>query len=63
MIFLPKFDIDVVMDKIGSATTMMGVPTFYTRMLADARCTPKIWATCASCVRQRAAVGGNTPRV
>ena len=41
MIFLPKFDIDVVMDKIGSATTMMGVPTFYTRMLADARCTPE----------------------
>jgi malonyl-CoA/methylmalonyl-CoA synthetase len=41
MIFLPKFDIDVVMDKIGTATTMMGVPTFYTRMLADARCTPE----------------------
>ena len=41
MIFLPRFDIDVVMDKIGSATTMMGVPTFYTRMLADARCTPE----------------------
>ena len=39
MIFLPKFDIDVVMDKIGDATTMMGVPTFYTRMLADERCT------------------------
>ena len=38
---LPKFDIDVVMDKIGSATTLMGVPTFYTRMLADARCTPE----------------------
>ena len=53
MIFLPKFDIDVVMDKIGSATTMMGVPTFYTRMLADARCTPKIWATCA-CLCQAA---------
>ena len=41
MIFLPKFDIDIVMDKIGDATTMMGVPTFYTRMLADARCTPE----------------------
>ena len=40
MIFLPKFDIDVVMDKIGNATTMMGVPTFYTRMLADKRCNP-----------------------
>ena len=41
MIFLPKFDINVVMDKIGSATTMMGVPTFYTRMLADERCNSK----------------------
>ena len=41
MIFLPKFDCDVVMDKIGNATTMMGVPTFYTRMLADERCTPE----------------------
>ena len=41
MIFLPKFDSDVVMDNIGQATTMMGVPTFYTRMLADARCTPE----------------------
>jgi malonyl-CoA/methylmalonyl-CoA synthetase len=40
MIFLPKFDIDIVMDKIGNATTMMGVPTFYTRMLADKRCNP-----------------------
>ena len=40
MIFLPKFDIDDVMGKIGEATTMMGVPTFYTRMLADERCTP-----------------------
>jgi malonyl-CoA/methylmalonyl-CoA synthetase len=41
MIFLPKFDINVVMDKIGGATTMMGVPTFYTRMLADERCNSK----------------------
>ena len=41
MIFLPKFDIDLVMDQIGDATTMMGVPTFYTRMLADERCTPE----------------------
>lgn len=41
MIFLPKFDIDVVMDRIGEATTMMGVPTFYTRMLADERCSPE----------------------
>lgn len=41
MIFLPKFDIDVVMENLGQATTMMGVPTFYTRMLSDDRCAPE----------------------
>ncbi len=39
MVFLPKFDIDTVIDKIPMATTMMGVPTFYTRLLDDARFT------------------------
>lgn len=37
MIFLPKFDLDAVFDALGRATTMMGVPTFYTRLLADPR--------------------------
>ncbi|WP_071796595.1 malonate--CoA ligase [Natronohydrobacter thiooxidans] len=37
MIFLPKFDLDQVFDLLDQATTMMGVPTFYTRLLGDPR--------------------------
>jgi malonyl-CoA/methylmalonyl-CoA synthetase len=40
MIFLPKFDIDAVLEVLPQATTMMGIPTFYTRLLAEARLTP-----------------------
>ncbi len=39
MIFLPKFDLDTMIEKLPQATTMMGVPTFYTRLLDDARFT------------------------
>lgn len=39
MIFLPKFDLDDVIAHLPRATTMMGVPTFYTRLLGDARFT------------------------
>ncbi|MEM7642884.1 MAG: malonyl-CoA synthase [Pseudomonadota bacterium] len=37
MIFLPGFDRDAVIAEIPRATAMMGVPTFYTRLLDDAR--------------------------
>jgi len=37
MIMLPKFDPDLVLSVMPSATVMMGVPTFYTRLLADSR--------------------------
>jgi malonyl-CoA/methylmalonyl-CoA synthetase len=37
MIFLPKFDQDDVIAALPSATAMMGVPTFYTRLLDDPR--------------------------
>ena len=33
MIFLPKFDAGQVMSHMSRATSMMGVPTFYTRLL------------------------------
>ncbi|RAI33364.1 malonate--CoA ligase [Rhodoplanes serenus] len=33
MLFLPKFDADQVIALLPRATTMMGVPTFYTRLL------------------------------
>lgn len=37
MIFLPKFDLDQMIAALPGATSMMGVPTFYTRLLDDAR--------------------------
>lgn len=37
MIFLPKFDTDAMIELMPKATVMMGVPTFYTRLLDDAR--------------------------
>lgn len=37
MIFMPKFDLNQIIDRMPQATTMMGVPTFYTRLLAEAR--------------------------
>lgn len=33
MLFLPKLDTDLIMKLMPRATTMMGVPTFYTRLL------------------------------
>jgi malonyl-CoA/methylmalonyl-CoA synthetase len=39
MIFLPKFDLDQMIADLPRATTMMGVPTFYTRLLGDERFT------------------------
>ncbi|MHA7852008.1 malonate--CoA ligase [Roseovarius sp.] len=39
MIFLPKFDADEVIAWLPKATSMMGVPTFYTRLLDDERFT------------------------
>ena len=37
MIFLPKLDIDQLIEWMPKATVMMGVPTFYTRLLGDIR--------------------------
>lgn len=39
MIFLPGFDAGQVIAHLPQATAMMGVPTFYTRLLDDARFT------------------------
>ncbi len=39
MIFLPGFDQDAVIENLPKATSMMGVPTFYTRLLDDERFT------------------------
>jgi len=39
MIFLPGLNMDQMFEFMPHATTMMGVPTFYTRLLADERLT------------------------
>ena len=39
MIFMPKFNLDQIISDMPRATTMMGVPTFYTRLLSDVRFT------------------------
>ncbi len=40
--FLPKFDADAIISALPSSTAMMGVPTFYTRLLDDPRLTPDL---------------------
>ncbi|MGZ9808913.1 malonate--CoA ligase [Pseudoroseicyclus sp. H15] len=42
MIFLPKFDVDEMLAGLPMATAMMGVPTFYTRLLAEERFTREL---------------------
>jgi malonyl-CoA/methylmalonyl-CoA synthetase len=40
MLWLPRFDEDAVLAALPRATVMMGVPTFYSRLMADPRFTP-----------------------
>jgi malonyl-CoA/methylmalonyl-CoA synthetase len=42
MVFMPKFDLDAIIEQMSRATSMMGVPTFYTRLLGDARFTREL---------------------
>ncbi|GAB3673929.1 malonate--CoA ligase [Salinisphaera aquimarina] len=42
MLFMPKFDIDAILEEIPRGTALMGVPTYYTRLLADERLTPDL---------------------
>lgn len=44
IIFMPKFDLDEIIERMPNATTMMGVPTFYTRLLDDTRFTNELAA-------------------
>ncbi|NDR59284.1 malonate--CoA ligase [Aliiruegeria sabulilitoris] len=37
--FFPKFDIDLIIKALPHSTTLMGVPTFYSRLLDDPRLT------------------------
>ncbi|WP_137702813.1 malonate--CoA ligase [Marimonas lutisalis] len=36
-VFLPKFDANAILDAMPTSTALMGVPTFYTRLLDDPR--------------------------
>lgn len=55
MIFMPKFDLDQLIERMPEATTMMGVPTFYTRLLGDDRFTRELAA------HMRLFVSGSAP--
>ena len=55
MIFLPKFDLDAMIANMPRATTLMGVPTFYTRLLGDPRFTKDLAA------HMRLFVSGSAP--
>src|SRR6056297_843146 len=55
MIFLPKFDADKAIDRLPQATAMMGVPTFYTRLLDDPRFTRDLTAN------MRVFISGSAP--
>ncbi len=55
MIFLPKFDADEVMRLLPKATAMMGVPTFYTRLLKHPGLTRE------ACAHMRLFTSGSAP--
>ncbi len=55
MLFLPKFDTGAVVKLLPRATVMMGVPTFYTRLLAHAPFTAE------ACRNMRLFISGSAP--
>jgi malonyl-CoA/methylmalonyl-CoA synthetase len=55
MIFMPKFDVDQIIAHMPDATTLMGVPTFYTRLLGEPRFTKELAA------HMRLFVSGSAP--
>ncbi|HZP30332.1 MAG TPA: malonyl-CoA synthase [Acidimicrobiia bacterium] len=55
MVFLPRFDVDAVVAQIARCTVFMGVPTYYTRLLADPRFDADL------CAHVRLFVSGSAP--
>jgi len=55
MIFLPKFDADLVLHYLPQSTVMMGVPTYYVRLLQDDRLNQ------ALCAKVRLFISGSAP--
>ena len=55
MLLLPRFDVDQVIDLMPRASVFMGVPTFYTRLLASDRFDRDV------CAHMRLFVSGSAP--
>ncbi len=55
MVFLPRFDVEAVLASLERCTVFMGVPTYYTRLLSDARLDRQ------ACDRVRLFVSGSAP--
>jgi malonyl-CoA/methylmalonyl-CoA synthetase len=55
MLMLPRFDIAHVLERLPHATVMMGVPTFYTRLLAEPAFTRE------HCCSMRLFIAGSAP--
>ena len=55
VIFLPRFDVGAVVREMARATVLMGVPTFYSRLLAQ----PEFDA--AACAGMRLFISGSAP--
>ncbi len=55
MLYLPKFDAETILRLLPRATVMMGVPTFYTRLLAHPDFGPEV------CRNMRLFISGSAP--
>ncbi|MFD1612663.1 AMP-binding protein [Sphingomonas tabacisoli] len=55
MLWLPGFDADAILVALPEATVLMGVPTFYTRLLARRELAPEL------CANMRLFVSGSAP--
>ncbi len=55
MMLAPRFDIETVLERLPACTVMMGVPTFYTRLLADGR------FDASTCANTRLVISGSAP--
>jgi malonyl-CoA/methylmalonyl-CoA synthetase len=55
LLFLPRFDVDLLLRHLPSASVMMGVPTFYVRLLKDARLNRELTSAC------RVFISGSAP--
>jgi len=55
MLWLNRFDVEEIIGAIAESTVMMGVPTFYTRLLSDAKLTTYL------CRNMRLFISGSAP--